>query len=251
MKPIVTIICVSRNNARFLKQFAESIAKQTFQDWKVLFIDDSSEDESVEVVRKALPADRLQIIESESRLGYPALMEMAWNMADTELVCFLDGDDYWASEHSLRYMVEGCEGHDAFFGSAIFYMQSAGCYLPCSSRCWGFSDPFPYMFRTGDSPFTLSAIFRKSVMPKCSPFVRRFSAADYSLFLEFALHARNVAYSKQVIGVYRRHDTNITLTTHTGARFLHRAEECRSGLIETYGRDFIFNQIKHRQGDFL
>lgn len=45
-KDLVSIIMLSHNKGRFVEQSVESIFNQTYQNWELLFVDDSSRDEN-------------------------------------------------------------------------------------------------------------------------------------------------------------------------------------------------------------
>ena len=52
--PVVTVICICYNQARFVKEAIDSVLAQTYPNVQLVIVDDASTDNSVEVVRKCL-----------------------------------------------------------------------------------------------------------------------------------------------------------------------------------------------------
>ncbi|MBI5560855.1 MAG: glycosyltransferase family 2 protein [Deltaproteobacteria bacterium] len=69
-EPIVSIIIVNFNGIRFLKKCLESVYKQSFPSFEVVFVDNGSTDGSIEFVRKNFPETRL--VENGENLGFAA-----------------------------------------------------------------------------------------------------------------------------------------------------------------------------------
>ena len=51
MSAMVSIITPCYNAAKYLSQCIESVQKQTYSNWEMLIVDDSSTDHSVEVIK--------------------------------------------------------------------------------------------------------------------------------------------------------------------------------------------------------
>lgn len=50
--PLVSVIIPNYNHARYLEQRLESVFNQTYQNFEVIFLDDCSTDNSVELVKE-------------------------------------------------------------------------------------------------------------------------------------------------------------------------------------------------------
>ena len=64
--PVVSVVVSAFNAARTVREAIESIRRQTFEDWELVFIDDGSTDGTYEVVA-ALWEPRVRIVRGERR----------------------------------------------------------------------------------------------------------------------------------------------------------------------------------------
>jgi glycosyltransferase involved in cell wall biosynthesis len=99
----VTVYIPSKNYSQFLEQAIRSIFLQTFQNWKLILIDDGSSDSSFEVMNR-FSADKRVSVHQLTGLGLPAVANFALNMAESDYFVRLDGDDYM-NAHALEVLV--------------------------------------------------------------------------------------------------------------------------------------------------
>ncbi len=99
--PLVTIIVPVFNREATISDSLTSIIEQTFQDWKLVVVDDNSTDRSAEIIDSFIERDSR--IQSKKNIEYShsaagarlsGLLEL-----DTPFVAFLDSDDCWPSYH--------------------------------------------------------------------------------------------------------------------------------------------------------
>lgn len=104
--PTVDVIIPAYNAARFLPAAIESVMAQTFQDWRILLVDDGSKDNIAEVIAPYLQrlGDKLKYIRQENA-GLPAARNTAIRNSDAEFLALLDADDVWLP-HRLARSVE-------------------------------------------------------------------------------------------------------------------------------------------------
>jgi glycosyltransferase involved in cell wall biosynthesis len=92
----VDVIIPAYNAARYLPAAIESVVAQTFDDWKILLIDDGSTDNTAEVVAPFLQrlGPKLQYIQKPNG-GLPAARNTAIRNSSAEFLALLDADDIW------------------------------------------------------------------------------------------------------------------------------------------------------------
>lgn len=99
MKPEVSIITPSYNSATFIGETIESVQKQTFSSWEMIIVDDCSEDNTVEIIKKYIKKDsRIKIITTYKNSGPAVARGKAINVAEGDFIAFLDSDDLWEKE---------------------------------------------------------------------------------------------------------------------------------------------------------
>ena len=99
----VDIIIPAYNSAKYLPQAITSVVAQTFEDWKILLVDDGSTDNTAEVVSPFLEAlgEKIQYIK-QSNGGLPAARNTAIRNSSAEFLALLDADDVWLPSRLLE-----------------------------------------------------------------------------------------------------------------------------------------------------
>ena len=96
-KLLASIIIPSYNRADFLKRLLESIADQTFQNYEVIVIDDSSED--IEGYRRVIDhfsaIMNLVCLRNNKNKGAPFSRNRGIKAAKGEYIALVDDDDEW------------------------------------------------------------------------------------------------------------------------------------------------------------
>jgi|GEM_PF-6100258 glycosyltransferase involved in cell wall biosynthesis len=89
----LTVIMNCAYGVQYLREAIDSVYAQTFQDWEILFIDNVSDDGSAEVARSYEHTGKMKYVRLETRIPLNAARNVALEMAEGELVSFLDVDD--------------------------------------------------------------------------------------------------------------------------------------------------------------
>lgn len=97
-KPLVSIIVVTYNSAKFVLETLESAKAQTYRNIELIVTDDCSQDNTVEICRKWLDENkgrfvRTELIMAERNTGVPANCNRGVRAAKGEWVKFIAGDD--------------------------------------------------------------------------------------------------------------------------------------------------------------
>jgi len=99
----VSIIVNCYNGEKYLKYALDSVIAQTYTNWEVVFWDNQSTDNSVEIFR-SYDDDRFKYCYSEKHTLLYEARNSAIEKASGELIAFLDVDDWW-SESKLELQV--------------------------------------------------------------------------------------------------------------------------------------------------
>ncbi|HEY4379992.1 MAG TPA: glycosyltransferase family A protein [Acidobacteriaceae bacterium] len=94
--PKVDIIIPAYNAAKYLTLAIESVIAQTFDDWRILLVDDGSTDNTPELVAPFIQqlGPKLKYIR-QANAGLPAARNTAIRNSSAELLALLDADDIW------------------------------------------------------------------------------------------------------------------------------------------------------------
>lgn len=102
-----TIVIVGRNNGATVEKTLSSVFSQAYENFRLVYIDDFSDDGSYEVARDAIYASeyltQVTLVRNEERLGTLANVYRAvLSLPDEEIVVVLDGVDWLAHEWVLQ-----------------------------------------------------------------------------------------------------------------------------------------------------
>lgn len=107
--PLVSVIVPCYNVSKTLPKTIESLAKQAYSNFEVVFIDDGSKDETASIIYDAMKNSGLQIVfEAQENSGVSAARNHGIELARGKYICFLDGDDVYHPQF-LRQAVSICE----------------------------------------------------------------------------------------------------------------------------------------------
>ncbi|WP_159799741.1 glycosyltransferase family A protein [Flavobacterium sp. MK4S-17] len=92
--PFFTVVIPLYNKEKYIGKTLVSALSQTFTDFEVLIINDSSTDKSLEAVQK-FTDNRIKIIQHPVNKGLSASRNTGIKNASAEYIAFLDADDVW------------------------------------------------------------------------------------------------------------------------------------------------------------
>ena len=91
---LVSIIINCHNGDKYLDKAINSIIKQTYNNWEIIFWNNKSEDKSEEIIKK-FNDKRIKYYESKKYLKLYNARNEAIKNAKGNYICFLDCDDWW------------------------------------------------------------------------------------------------------------------------------------------------------------
>ncbi len=137
---LFVVVTASYNNAKWYKLNLESVIKQRYTNYHIIYVDDCSTDGTGDLVEKWIKQrgveDRITLIRNTERLGAMANQYRAIQLIpDRAVVCIVDGDDWLAP-------------HDVFSCLNRVYSQSStwmtyGQFVQWPSRDEGWCEEIP------------------------------------------------------------------------------------------------------------
>lgn len=169
----VSVIVPLYNGARFLGECLESATEQSYRPLEVVVIDDGSSDQSAQIVAEAQQRLDLPILYyHQDNQGPSVARNLGIQMAQGEIIAFLDADDLWMPEKVTRqvdYLLEHNEDGGVVCRTEYFlepgtewpatlnrdvYDQSPTAFIPSALSVWRtvFEQvgPFDPALRTGE-----------------------------------------------------------------------------------------------------
>ena len=218
--PTVSIIIPTYNQAQYLGRTIESVLAQSFKDYEIIVINDSSTDTTAQVL-KTYPDERIRIKTMPTNLGPAVTRNVGLEMAQGEFIAFLDSDDLWYPEMLLTMIAyfKGHPGTDIVFG-AYHYINEAGQRIgstgyPSKFRPKPGADLLPVLVVLGNIVHMSASMVRYRCFEtygSFDPSLKR--SMDWELWIRMAANNCKIDMIDTVVACYRRHTSNITRVPH-------------------------------------
>jgi len=218
VKPLVSVIMNCFNGEAFLREAVESLLRQEYEHWELIFWDNQSDDTSATIIQ-SFDDERIRYFYAEEHTGLGKARSLALAKTTGEWVGFLDVDDLWFSNKLGRQMEAIDESHsnisivycrceyfcdkkDANGGSVRERKTCPGSHtLPQenldSELYFGNFIPFPSLLYKRDALIAIGGIPPYKHPP------------DYYMSLAIALRFSAIAVDEVLCG-YRLHDSNLS-----------------------------------------
>ena len=103
---LVDIILPNYNKAKFLDEAIKSILNQSFSNFKLHIIDDFSNDNSLEIIKK-FSDSRIKLTTLKENYGVYYCRNLGLKFSNSKYIAFIDADDYWDKdklENQIKFM---------------------------------------------------------------------------------------------------------------------------------------------------
>ena len=201
----VSVITITYNSEKTLRDTIESVLKQTYPDIEYIIKDGGSKDRTMDIVQEYAPrfSGRLKFISAPDAGIYDA-MNKGIELATGDIVGIINSDDYLSSPNSIEKIIEGFQSDnvDAVYG----YTRCVG--LDNSTRILKASNSKyfkTWMLRGGYQLSHPSFYCKKELYDKYGLFKTKYKiAADYDLLVRYILlHNIKLVYVPAEIATFR------------------------------------------------
>ena len=108
-KDLVSIIMLSQDNGRYVTESVRSVIAQTYQNWELIFMDDSSKDDTISQMMDLMKDKRIHVSKNIVSKGSASSMNSALRDARGKYIAFLNVGDLWEPtklEKQVAFMKE-------------------------------------------------------------------------------------------------------------------------------------------------
>ena len=141
---LVSIIMPSYNCGQYIEASIRSVLAQTYREWELLVVDDSSTDGSLQTALALQQEDpRIRVLRQERRSGAATARNWALREARGRWIAFLDSDDQWEPT-KLEWQIAFMQEHGYAFSYTSYqemdeYLQLTGKLVtgPWRITRWG------------------------------------------------------------------------------------------------------------------
>ncbi len=193
----ISIITVSYNSAKTIKDTIDSVLRQKYADYEYLVVDGESKDATVDVIREYEPKfeSRMRWVSEPDRGIYDA-MNKGIKMATGDVVGILNSDDFFTDIEVLERVAKEFETDpalEAIYGDVHFVKDED---LTKCTRYYSSSYFRPWLLRFGFMPAHPSFYVRKDVYEKYGLYDLQFrTSSDFEMMVRlFGKNKINAKY---------------------------------------------------------
>lgn len=105
-QPLVSVICLSYNHERFVKEAIESVLHQTYKNFELIVVDDCSIDGSVAVIQRLIDQNpEIRFISLSKNIGNCKAFNIGYKLASGEFVIDFSSDDVMMPERIEKQVI--------------------------------------------------------------------------------------------------------------------------------------------------
>lgn len=216
--PLISVITLSYNYARFLPRTIEAILSQDYTNIQHIIIDDGSTDDSIAVARAYAEKDsRIEVIASEKNRGACASYGVAYEYIKGDFVCSIDADDVPHQTKFRKQLAFFLDNPDYDLVSTYIEVidgQGAVVESPNLQEEWvnkarDLNDLSNWM--SGNYVAHSAVMMRRGAHDKIGTLdPNMVYAPDYEHFTRFVVNGHKIATLPEKLLSYRVHNNNIT-----------------------------------------
>jgi glycosyltransferase involved in cell wall biosynthesis len=217
MQPRISVVIPTYNRSKLLRKTVQSVLDQTYKDYEILVVNNSSTDDTKEML-ESLKDPRIHILDIQNQGVIAKSRNLGMRSAQGEYIAFLDDDDLWLPEKlekQTAYLEEHPE-YDLVYTPVwtIDENDARKEYLkikrdPVDGRIF-------YELVRGNYISTLTVMIRKTLLSDIGlfsedPALR--SIEDYDYWLRIALK-KQIGFIDEPLALYRVHSSGVSKTVN-------------------------------------
>ena len=234
----VSVLINSFNGERYLKQAIESVYKQSFLDWEIVFIDNCSNDSTSDIAKNY--DHKLKYFKLDKNISLGQARQFGIEKCKGRFIAFLDDDDFWETtklEKQLK-LFDKNSSLGLVYTDAIYFESSIKKFRLYEKRRNYVGKVFANFLV--DYPLCLSSVMiskssLKDPLICFNPILR--VAEEFDVFLRISLKWE-VACINEPLTYYRVHDQS--LSSKNPELFFHEMKIIFDSLKKNlFGNDLI------------
>jgi len=271
MKSLVSIITPTFNHERYLPQCIYSVINQTYKNWEMIVIDDTSTDKTLSIAKDFSKKDRrIKVIQHKTNWGIRRLKEtynQALKSAKGDLIAVLEGDDFWPKD-KLENQIKAFDDKNVIFSYGNWAMTNQSgktVYIRSYQK-------FNQEFLNNNSPPSILNFFltlqfdigsqtvmiRKKTLLDIGGFQndKYYPFVDIPTYLALSLKGK-FAYISYLLGYYRRTKNSSWFNFASSSKTMGREEirNCINNFVKNKAKDFSktlnWQKIEKDQDQYL
>lgn len=217
-KPLVSVVVVSYNHAKYIRENLDSIKAQTYQNIELIVADDASQDDSVEVFEQWLSENNYPARKNfhKKNTGLATMLNECTEMLTGKYVKFIAADDFLHPE-SIAKCLEKLEELGEEFGMVFTdtfavdgKSEVKGDFADYSALGNIPKEQFRKELIKANRIAALTVLLRTDTLKSTGKYDSKFLAEDYYRWLKIN-EKYFIAYIDEKLAYYRLHGENISI----------------------------------------
>lgn len=260
---VVSVVIPVYNSEEYIERCVNSLLEQTYQNLELIFVDDCSTDNSIELLRRVVDNSnqigvRTVIAGNEVNSGPGRSRMVGAEYATGEFVIFIDSDD-WFEKDMIASMVGTMERYHADAVFCDYFMDDTPVpSLLDVDETLNCKESFVRKAVAADGMFSLwRMMFRRSVLDVPLIWAMGSQREDLAMLLQFSCNCRDIRYLHRPLYHWRQRESSITHAS-SDDRVMQRFEDCIDstviierfldsvGLRDVYSDELVSLKLKCR-----
>ena len=214
LRPAISIVIPTYNRSEKLKRALESIIAQTFSNWEVIIVDNSSTDDTDEMLDgfKNYP---IRVFKIRNNGIIAASRNLGIRESVGEWIAFLDSDDWWHC-NKLEIVVDNFSSRNDLYYHDLQVIKNHSMlpfYKKTINSCQVKTPIYDNLIKFGNVIGNSSVVVRKSLIIKINGLSENpnlVASEDYDCWLRLSTITDNFKYIPEVLGFYEINKVNTT-----------------------------------------
>ncbi len=247
-EPLVSIIVITYNSARYVLETLESAKTQTYQNIELIISDDCSTDETIDICREWLNANKEKFVKAElitsgKNTGISANCNRGFNSAHGLWIKLIAGDDI-LTNNSLELLVKHINSR---WDSKVYFLFGACRKIigdqvnkdietpPSQFKEMDAHGQFMYLIREGNVMHGPTSFINRNALQKIGGFDERIKySEDWPLWIKATDNGSKLFFINDVVAYYRVHDLGIYSKTLINNKYDARLKDSVHLISELY-----------------
>lgn len=200
-EPLISIVMPNYNGSLFVAKAINSVLKQSYKNWELIVVDDSSTDNSPALIQEFVKNDlRIALVFMEKNSGVSSVRNTGIQLAKGKYIALIDNDDTWESDKLERQLRIAEEGAELVYCSYDLINESD---QPIK-KAFIVPETASYQSMLTSSVISCSTAFVRADVLKKHPFSSNYYHEDYVLWMELLKLPISAKGDKKVLMHYRQ-----------------------------------------------
>jgi glycosyltransferase involved in cell wall biosynthesis len=222
----VSVVILCYNGEKFLNNRISSILNQTVKPYEIIFMDDASTDNSINIAKKLLDKSKIKykIIENNINMGYANQLIKGWHLSKGDFIWVADQDDYCSTEFLRNInMLKFDESVGMIFCKSIAVDENNKKLEKYYGQVENFYDSYCVegTFEVGrnlcekNTIFNISSVvFRRNTLEGVGRYIRKCNVLFDWMIYVYVLRVGRICYCADVLNYHICHENSIISKYH-------------------------------------